>query len=61
MSDDLSISAVKNKLSKTIQIFKMIAILRSQQTFSSEALPEFEYAKKITISIADILNVWSTL
>ena len=40
---------------------KMDAILSSRQTFSPEVIPKFEYARKIAISISDILSFWSTL
>ena len=38
----------------------MAAIMSSQQTFSAEVIPEVEYARKIAISISDILSFWST-
>ena len=43
------------------KIFKMAAILSSQQTFLLEVIPEIEYAIQIAISISDILNFRSTL
>ena len=39
----------------------MAAILSLWQTFSREVIPEFEYAKKIAISISDFFSFWSTL
>ena len=39
----------------------MAAILRSQQTFVPDEIPEVEYTSKIAISIPDILSFWSTL
>ena len=39
----------------------MAAILSSQQTFLPEVIPEVEYAKKMAMTISDILSFWSTL
>ena len=39
----------------------MAAILRSQQTFFLEVLPEVECANKIAMTISDILRIWSML
>ena len=39
----------------------MAAILSPQQTFSREIIPEAEYARKIAVSISDILSFWSML
>ena len=47
---------------KYFEIFKMVVILESWQTFfSSEVIPEVEYAVKIAKSISDILSFWSML
>ena len=54
--DDLFISEVKLKLCLILKIFKMAAILSSQQTFSPEIIPEVEHARKIAISSSDILS-----
>ena len=39
----------------------MATMLSSRQTFLPEIIPEVEYARKIAMSITDILNFWSTL
>ena len=39
----------------------MAVILRSQQTFYSEVIPDAEYASKIAITISNILHIWSML
>ena len=39
----------------------MADILSSRQIFLPEVIPEVEYARKIAISISNILSFWSTL
>ena len=39
----------------------MAAILRSQNIFIPEVIPEIEFASQIAISISDILSFWSML
>ena len=39
----------------------MATIMRSQQTFLLEDLPEVEYGSKIAMNISDILSFWSIL
>ena len=39
----------------------MVAILSPTNFFLPEIIPEFEYTRKIAMSISDILSFWSTL